>query len=131
MHFDDGVSVVCPLGAEAAINGLQAPNQRPTSQPQILTPQPVAGNGRGQAETARTPFEGQFDARAKEPEVGSNSPIRLDPEPVDASIQGVTQPGPVSADSSGVTSAAQPVPAGRVQRILRSLGDRILGRRRR
>lgn len=131
MHFDDGVSVVCPLGAEAPINGLQAPNQRPISQPQILTPQPVPGNGRGQAETARAPFEGQFDARAKDPEVGRDSPILLDPEPMGDLIHGAAQPAPVSADGSSVPLANPLVEAGRVQTFLRRFGDRVLGRRRR
>jgi hypothetical protein len=111
MHFDDGVTVVCPLGAETVINRSQSstsPDSGAASSPTSAVVLPDVSS-----RVTDVTLQGEFGERSPEIEVGRNSAIKVDMGPVE----------PPSKPSIGPL-------AGRVRQFFSNIVARIRGRRR-
>lgn len=130
MHFDDGVAVVCPLGAETVMSGLQS----------AVTPPTTSVDTQGGPGTLTAPvFNGEFGRIVQPPIVGGDSPIRIDLNEsggLSGSGAGGTTGGApdIGGPASGGTTngvLAHRSTGGRVRQVISGLGNRVFSRFRR
>lgn len=126
MHFEDGKSIVCPLGTESVLGAVQQQATRHpfdvTSAP--TTPGPVYDYSHSTSVT--TPLQGEYHDRRPDPIVGKNSAIVIDMSSTSNNRSNdLGDPPPVRGSLDNTT-----VPVGRRARVVRIISDlsgRILG----